>query len=500
MIRGLLCICCFLLATGQTAAQSSAGLTAKFSFDQGSTKNEITSAHAKVVGATLTEDRFGNPASAYYFHGNIGSYINLGTDASLKPAQGSVSLWFRMDNIMYAGSGYEANPIMLTKVHTGNDFFESYCFSTDFTSKRLVVVSSNVRQHDTAQACVRSNMRVKLAKWYHAVLCYNDSFLYLYVNGELQNKIAKNFRTKFLAGDSVMLGHTANKKNARYFNGTIDDIAIYNRVLTPEEVRGLYDAPDPNRSHMIIRWLAAILAGALAIVLLMLLLLKRERIKNRKQRQVYEMEMQIIKAQMNPHFIFNAINSVQQFILANDNDNAHRYLVKFSRLLRMILESSQEDHITLENEIDVLTRYIEIEALRFERSFTYEVITDAGINTSKIKLPQMLVQPLVENAIWHGLLPKKGNRKLSIKFTREDPKTLLCIIDDNGVGRRARGEDEMVPKRKSLAISFIYQRLDLMSREGNGKYGIRIIDKTDEYGNSTGTRVIIKMPILTEQV
>lgn len=208
------------------------------------------------------------------------------------------------------------------------------------------------------------------------------------------------------------------------------------------------------------------------------------------------MEMQVIKAQMNPHFIFNAINSVQQFILVNDNDNARKYLVKFSRLLRMILESSHEDSISLENEIDILTRYIEIEALRFERSFTYEIVTDAGLNTSRIKIPQMLIQPLVENAIWHGLLPKEDDRRLRIHFSCADPQILVCIIDDNGVGRNARKAEEGVSKRRSLAISFIRQRLELMNRERNKGYGIYITDKTDAQGNSAGTSVTITLPIL----
>ena len=495
-MRLILYIIPALLHCFAARAQPTSGLVAKFSFDNNRALNEVSSLPAKVVGSTPTEDRFGNPSSAFYLDGNAGSYINLGTDSSLKPAAGSISLWFKMDNIMYAGKGYDANPIFITKTHGGNDFNEAYSLSCDFASRRLSCVSANVRPHDSSQAGVRSTEHIKLTRWYHVVVCYDDSSISMYLDGTLQNKVSKGFRTIFLPGDSVMLGHSANVKNARFFNGAVDDIHIYNRILSPGEITELYNTPNPNKNNAVIKWLVFVLAGAVCIVMMMVLLLKREKIRNRKQRQLFEMEMQVMRAQMNPHFVFNAMNSVQQFILASDNDNAHKYLVKFSRLLRMILESSHDEHISLENEIDILTRYIEIEALRFEESFSYEIVTDATINTSGTRIPQMLIQPLVENAIWHGLLPKNSDRKLSIRFERTGQNSLSCVVDDNGIGRSDKKAEVTVSKRRSLAINFIHHRLKLMKKEWNRDYGIEIIDKTDLKSVSTGTRVIVKLPIL----
>ncbi|MCD6064024.1 MAG: hypothetical protein K0R82_1935 [Flavipsychrobacter sp.] len=495
-LRLLLCSFFSVIQVFTGLAQQAVAPAAKFSFDQGAAKNEITGAEIKAVGVTLTDDRFGNPASAYYFHGTPGSYVNLGTDSRLKPRNGTISLWFKMDNLMYAGRGYDGNPIIITKTHGGGDFHEAYSLTCDFTSRRLSTVSARVVPGDSIQAGVRTKKPIQLTRWYHAVVCYNDSIISMYLDGELQNTVSKNFRTTFLAGDSVILGHSANIKNARFFNGAIDDIEIYDRVLTQQEITALYEASDPNRSHGIIRALVAIVACAVIIVMLMLLLLKREKIKNRKQRQVYEMEMQVMKAQMNPHFIFNAMNSVQQFILANDNDNAYKYLIKFSRLLRMILESNHEEHISLEHEIEILTRYIEIEALRFDKSFSYEIVTDADLSISGIRIPQMLIQPIVENAIWHGLLPKHEDRSLSIRFERLDNKLLSCVIEDNGVGRSDRTAEQVISKRRSLAINFIHHRLELMKKEWRRNYGIEIIDKTDGRAASAGTKVVIKLPIL----
>ncbi len=486
----------FLLFGVSSLAQSNDGLVAKYSFNQGNAKNDVGPDSARVVGVTLTEDRFGNRASAYYFHGNPGSYLNLGTDSKLRQAHCTISLWFKMDNVMYGGKGYDANPLMVAKVHAGDNFNEAFNLSLETNSNRLSAVSNNVGPKDSSQAGVRSSVIIRPGKWYHAVMLYDDSSIGLYLNGALQNKVVKYFSTKFLRGDSVVVGYSANEKNVRSFNGTIDDIEIFNRVLSEEEILSLYREENPNLNRRIVKWLVVILLCAICIVLIMVLLLRRERIKNKKQSQLFDMEMQIMRAQMNPHFIFNAINSVQQFILEADNENANKYLVKFSRLLRMILESNSEEYISIEKELDILSKYIEIEALRFDNSFKYKIIVDAEINTSKVKIPQMMIQPFVENAIWHGLLPKENDKILKIVFKYVSPKVLECIIDDNGIGRNFKKPSDVIIKKRSLAINFINHRLELMSKELKGNYDVQIIDKRDGDDAISGTCVILKLPIL----
>jgi LytS/YehU family sensor histidine kinase len=224
--------------------------------------------------------------------------------------------------------------------------------------------------------------------------------------------------------------------------------------------------------------------------------IEQEKEKNRIQRQVYEMETRVLKAQMNPHFIFNSMNSIQQFILANDNANANAYLVKFARLLRKILESSTDEHISLDNELDILNKYIEIESLRFEDAFSYEIVVDDKLNRPDTRIPHMLIQPFVENAIWHGLLMKESDKNLKIFFEYVDEHSLWCVVDDNGAGRRAQKTEGSVPKKKSLGIHFTAQRLELMRKEWGGDYGVEIADKVNAQGVSDGTRVKIKIPIL----
>jgi hypothetical protein len=490
----------FLLWSVASVAQNSEGPVSRHLFNSGKSDWEKQHYPAKVVGAIPAEDRFGNPGHACFLHGTYQSYINLGSNASLKPAEGTISIWLKMDNVALSGEGYEATPIVLTKSHSGDDFFEAYSIVYQWASHRLVMTSS---LSEKLQVSMHSTKTIELGKWHHLVMTYDDEFVCMYLDGELQGRVAKNFRTKFLLTDSVMIGNSANTKNRRFLNGTVDDIEIYNRVLGPMEVGELYNAPDPNMFHAAMKWIFIIVlsgAGVTAIVALFTFRykreLKKEKEKSRLQKQMHDMELQMLKVQMNPHFIFNAMNSVQQFILEGDNENASKYLCKFSGLLRAILESNKEECISLENEIDMLSRYIQIEALRFNEAFNYEIVTDARVLASQVKIPPMLIQPVVENAIWHGLLPKKDSRSLSIRFESIGKKLVSCTIDDNGVGRCAKKAKACLAKKKSLAISFIYERLQLMKQEWGGDYSFRITDKTDENGNSAGTRVVIVMPVM----
>ena len=151
--------------------------------------------------------------------------------------------------------------------------------------------------------------------------------------------------------------------------------------------------------------------------------------------RVSGLQLRALRAQMNPHFIFNSLNSIQQFVLANDTDNAYKYLSKFSKLVRKLLENTNSENTTLESEIDLLKRYVELESLRFDKAFDYEFNVDTKLELSRLYIPHMTIQPFIENAIWHGLLHKIGDKKIYININYIDEKRVLCIIDDNGVGR-----------------------------------------------------------------
>lgn len=205
-----------------------------------------------------------------------------------------------------------------------------------------------------------------------------------------------------------------------------------------------------------------------------------------------------LRAQMNPHFIFNSLNSIQQMILRGEETTATRYLSKFSKLLRIVLLQSDKTTVTLNEEIETLNLYLELEALRYSESFEYSVDADSMIDKEDTEIPTLLVQPFVENAIWHGLMHKQGARKLHIHFGLNNEEQLVCTIDDNGIGRDAaarifeEGVDDISHTGKGVKAT--EERLHLYNQQPKTKSSLKIIDKKDKGGNAAGTTIVITLP------
>lgn len=482
-----------------TYSQIDTNYALNFNFNNHQIKEVNDKVIIKPIGVTLTDDRFGNKQSAIYLHGDATSYLNLGTSNLLKPKKGTISIWVNLDRKIYTGKGYDANPIIITKNDTGYDFINAYALCYDEYAKRFGASST---KDSTKEATVASIDQPVFGKWYHMVMTYDNDYLLFYINGVLQGSATKGFETKFLHTDSVVVGNMASKKNDRWSEGIFDDIQIFHRVLNAKEVKELYEAPNPNRTSIIIKSILFYSGIALVILVVAFLLVvnHRRRLKKEEERfklssKLHEMETKVIKAQMNPHFMFNALNTIQQFIITNENEKAQYYLSKFSILIRKLLENTAKDSNSLADEIDILNKYLEIESLRFNNVFKYSIDVDKRINAAKTFIPHFLIQPFVENAIWHGLLTKEGNKNLTISFESINETKIACIIDDNGVGRRA-SEAKQSLEKKSLAINFIQQRLDLMNKMMQEGFKIIITDKLNDKGNSDGTKVTITMPII----
>jgi hypothetical protein len=490
----------FVLLTTYAHAQKNTLPVAKYSFNAGKAHNEVGTLQPKILGASFVEDRFGNAESAVYLHGNNSSYINLGTDSILKPKKGSISLWVNVDLIMQKGTeGWDYNPILITKSHGGDDFYEGYFIGLNFSTYKLNVTTSKDQNN---QITLNSRNNLSLRKWHHIVMTYDDDSLALYLDNQLEARLQKKFKSVFLAGDSVVIGNTANKKNERYLCGTIDDISIYDRVISPKEVEDLFKAPNPNRFKIYLTWLYWFLALVAVVSFIVWILVRKfrrdfekEKHKNKINAHMNELETKAIRTQMNPHFIFNSLNTLQRFILEEDTLNANSYLVKFSKLLRKLLESSASESISLSEEIEILNSYIEIEQLRFDKSFSVSIDSQI-IDHRNVQIPFMLIQPFVENAIWHGLLPKKEGRVLKISFLPLNDNRILCRVDDNGLGRKHSFQQKDPFRKKSMAIDFIKQRLDLLEKATNIKCSFTIIDKENSQGESEGTLVELIIPIL----
>jgi ligand-binding sensor domain-containing protein len=221
--------------------------------------------------------------------------------------------------------------------------------------------------------------------------------------------------------------------------------------------------------------------------------------KARIDKQMAEYEIKALHAQMNPHFIFNCLNSIREMILNNENQQASHYLSKFAHLIRITLNNSSKPFISLQNTIDYLQRYLEMERIR-TTNFSYNIKTDEAIRPADIFLPPMLIQPFIENAIWHGASLQKEPIKINIHFIHKDNQ-LLCIIEDNGIGietslKKKKEQGEIQPEHYSLGITNVKQRIRVLNEKYNLHSSITIEDKNNLPGHiETGTLVTIYLPV-----
>lgn len=246
-------------------------------------------------------------------------------------------------------------------------------------------------------------------------------------------------------------------------------------------------------------WWFLVLSVTLTGGVLFYIISYRISIKHRKKskeeqvnRVLLQLKLKALRAQMNPHFIFNVMNSIQHFVLFNDNNAAHRYLSKFSRLIRVILNNSEKNMIPLAEEIKALKLYLELENMRFERHFEYNIMIDEHIDVHITEIPSMLIQPYVENAVKHGILHAINTGKIEIEIVKHH-HFLKCSIEDNGVGMEASFENKNAEYR-SFGTSITKERLMIISELYNNKLKENVINLYDEKGKAAGTKVEIFIP------
>ncbi len=206
--------------------------------------------------------------------------------------------------------------------------------------------------------------------------------------------------------------------------------------------------------------------------------------------------LQSIKSQMNPHFFYNALNTIQSFIFTDDKRNAGIFLSKFSQLTRMILEMSEKETVSVSEELQALNLYLEIESARFNYDLNYKLEVDSELDVEMSRLPSMIVQPYVENAIKHGLLHKKEDKQLVIRFNKEK-QNIRIEIEDNGIGRARSRELNRIKNKghQSFATEANSRRLELLNRK-HGNVGVEFVDKVAPSGEGIGTLVIIRIPLI----
>jgi two-component sensor histidine kinase len=241
--------------------------------------------------------------------------------------------------------------------------------------------------------------------------------------------------------------------------------------------------------------------SAFAIVLCLLIVFNRRRIqsirkkeqqKARHEKELIELEAKALRAQMNPHFVFNCLNSIKSLIQLNENEKSVTYLTTFSKLIRTLLNNAEKKEISLYDEIETCKYYLQLEAMRFDTKFSYSVSADENIDLKSVQVPALIIQPFIENAIWHGIIPRSTEGSVFLNVLRNDG-SIEIVIEDNGIGREASRQNRSASglTHQSKGVNLTQSRLELDSLLQQRQAKVEIIDKKNESGISTGTKVII---------
>lgn len=250
-------------------------------------------------------------------------------------------------------------------------------------------------------------------------------------------------------------------------------------------------------------WFYLLLFGLITGIIRAFYLLKinqvknEERLKTELNKEIQALEMRALRSQMNPHFIFNSLNSIKYYVLQNDTKKASKYLNQFSKLIRRIFNNTQQEFTLLDEEIETVGLFLEMEKLRFGEKMDFEIFVDPTLEIANIKIPNMLVQPHVENAIWHGIMHKHEGGKIGVHFEKINEDYLQIIIRDNGIGREQAAKIKTESnKHKSMGIELTQARINLINENHRMEISTRFVDLKNDKGIAEGTEVITSMKIL----
>lgn len=287
----------------------------------------------------------------------------------------------------------------------------------------------------------------------------------------------------------------SSTRNIRYAN---DVILRYENEKINNEIENLRKDNEivklklkKNRATLLIIGISLVL---LAVVLFVFY--KQNQLTSDKK--MLTLEQTMLRSQMNPHFLFNSLNSIKLYIINNEKKNAVHYLNKFSKLVRKILEASSLKEISLEDELETVNLYMHIENIRFSNKIDFTIDVDRDVELNQVKIPSLILQPFLENALWHGLSSKQGLKKINLHIAKQEEDFVIISITDNGIGRAAseKIKEAKVLKRKSLGIDITKERLKNFSKDYLNSFKVAFVDLKDEEGKAMGTEVILTIPII----
>lgn len=337
------------------------------------------------------------------------------------------------------------------------------------------------------------NIGLNIAKEYN--LPSSMSYAYSHLSELYENK--KDYQTalKFYKLSDEFEKKISNERTIQYVN---DLIIKYDSERQNNEIKNLAKQNEIAQLQLVKNrniWII-VLGSFISLISLLYFLYRQRLLKN--QKRILTLEQDVLRTQMNPHFIFNALNSIKHYIINNEQKNAVHYLNKFSKLVRKILESSTLKEVSLQEELETMDLYMNIENIRFSNEIDYVITVDENLDLTKIKVPPLVLQPFLENALWHGLSSKKGNKKISLSVFKPSNGFIQINIEDNGIGRTASAKikSEKVINRKSIGIDLTKERLQNFIKDFQNPFSLIFDDLFDEQKNPKGTKVALRIPII----
>ena len=433
----------------------------------------------------------------------ISTKLNLNTRSYLYLG----NIYQKMDSLPKAINCYK-NAVQFYK-ENGNVYFKA--LSSSALGEMYMALGN---YHESYQACQQA---LASAEWMydHKMLFntlameINSIYMALQIVEKYKEEEALNLisRIHFQLYQLYLMQNQFEKALQEYvqFHKAFEKSNKSERIASIEEIKKKYETEQKDQQIKLIsqqndlselrvkqsRYLLFGLVGLVILIIVVFVLYFRQN-KLKTEQKTILLEQKLLRSQMNPHFIFNALSNISNLIDKSDNATASKYLTKFSRLVRHILESTRTDFIELEKEITNLENYLALQKLRFSDKFNFRIEIEDEIDTESMEIPPMLIQPFVENAIEHGIKSKETKGHIDIRF-KMNGELLVCEVDDDGIGRDKSGKLKH-DGHKSMANAIVMERLERLSKKMKQKNSLEIIDLKTDTNVSLGTRVVIGLP------
>lgn len=443
------------------------------------------------LGLAINYKNIGN---AYEELGNIDAalknyHLSLNYNNQINSKIGKIICGYSIANVLIKDKKYtQALTTVDTVLQLAIKEKDKYYLSNTYNTLGLAQLNLNKLQ--AAKENLETALNIATKFNIHTIIVKaNENLSFLYAKKENYQKAYFYFKK---AKDED--AKTLNERNLAYVN---ELITKYDKQRSENQIKDLAKKNQiaqlqitKNRTLWIIAFSVFML-----IAVVVFSIDKQKGLKNEKK--VLSLKQDALRSQMNPHFMFNALNSIKLYIIKNNQKKATSYLNKFSKFMRKILEASDLQETSLKEEIETMKLYLSLENIRFSNEISFNVKTDSSLNLETIKIPPLVLQPFLENSIWHGLSSRKKRKKITIFIQKISSEYVLINIEDNGIGRKASTKIKAKKhiNRKSIGINLTKDRLTNFVKNKKNNYSVFYKDLEDKNRNSLGTKVIIKLPL-----